>query len=401
MRFEASRPVSIGARRTVGASRRKALTPKGWCIFCGLAGLSLALGAAQAQQPSPKGDATAGLSVGPATVAQHWSKYDYPRSVPEGAAYHIVERGDTLWDLSKRYLGNPYLWPQIWDQNRYVTDAHWIYPGDPLLLPKVSLVGSQAGADVGDDTGLPDDGGLSPVTPGAEAGSVLYPISEEATVQCAPYVVQSREDEGLSIVGSEEGATRVAHSYGSILYLSRGSNGGVKAGDVYSLQHAAYKVKHPVTGKNLGTKVEVTGWGRVILVTDASASVIVEQACGAIHAGDYLRPFEKQNVPLALRRTPPDRLTPPSGKSAGYVVDTADDAMITGTNSVVTIDLGSEAGLTPGNLLTVYRTVYPSVPTPRNVVGELAVLTVRERTATAKVMSSRDAIINGDQVELR
>jgi len=75
--------------------------------------------------------------------------------------------------------------------------------------------------------------------------------------------------------------------------------------------------------------------------------------------------------------------------------------MIAGTNSVVTIDLGSEVGVTPGNVLTVYRTMYPSVPTPRNVVGELAVLTVRERTATAKVMSSRDAISNGDQVELR
>lgn len=378
------------------------MTPKGLRSFCGLAALSLALGPAQAQQAKAKGDpAAAGLPVGPATVAQHWSKYDYPKSIPEGAPYHIVERGDTLWDLSKRYLGNPYLWPQIWDQNRYVTDAHWIYPGDPLLLPKVSLVGSQAGGDVGDDTGLPDDDGLAPVTPGAEPGSVLYPISEEVTVQCAPYVVPSREDEGLYVVGSEQGADKAALSFGDILYLNRGSNGGVKAGDVYSIQHAAYKVKHPASGKGLGTKIEVTGWGRIILVTESSASLLVEQACTDIHAGDYLRPFEKQNVPLALRRTPPDRLTAPSGKSSGYVVDVAEDAMIVGTNSVVTIDLGSEAGLTPGNMLTVYRTVYPSVPTPRNVVGELAVLTVRERTATAKIMSSRDAISNGDQVELR
>ena len=45
--------------------------------------------------------------------------------------------------------------------------------------------------------------------------------------------------------------------------------------------------------------------------------------------------------------------------------------------------------------------MYPSVPTPRNVVGELAVVTVQEKTATAKVIYSHDAIMNGDQVELR
>jgi len=368
--------------------------------LCGITALSLVLGPALAQQAAPKGADMSGLSVGPATIPPHWSKYDFPKSIPEGAPYHIIERGDTLWDLSKRYLGNPYLWPQIWDQNRYVTDAHWIYPGDPLILPKVSLISDQAGTAVGDMGILPEGEG-QPVTPGAEPGSVLYPISEEATVQCAPYIVNSREDEGLYIVGSELGSDKNALASLDILYLNRGSNGGVKAGDVYSLHHATYKVKHPTNGRTLGTKVEVTGWGRVILVTENSASVLVEQACADIHAGDYLKPFEKQNVPLALRHAPPDRLTPISGKASGYIVDVAEDAMIAGTNNVVSIDLGSEVGVTPGNVLTVYRTVYPSVPTPRNVVGELAVLTVRERTATAKVMSSRDAISNGDQVELR
>src|SRR5262245_41506087 len=116
-----SRPRFSIARRTAGASRRKALRTKGLWSLCGTAALSLVLGPAQAQQAAPD---SGGLSTGPATIAPHWSKYDYPKSIPEGAKYHVVERGDTLWDLSKRYLGNPYLWPQIWDQNRYVRDAH-------------------------------------------------------------------------------------------------------------------------------------------------------------------------------------------------------------------------------------------------------------------------------------
>ena len=86
------------------------------------------------------------LQTGPATIAPHWTKNpSFPTSIPEGTAYYIVVRGDTLWDISARFLKNPYLWPQIWNENKYIKDAHWIYPGDPLLLPKVALVAEGAG----------------------------------------------------------------------------------------------------------------------------------------------------------------------------------------------------------------------------------------------------------------
>jgi hypothetical protein len=186
-----------------------------------------------------------------------------------------------------------------------------------------------------------------------------------------------------------------------ILYLNKGGNAGVRAGDVYTLNHMAYEVRHPASGNKLGYKIEVTGWARVILVEEQTATLVVEQSCADIHAGDYLKPFERVSVPLAVRRPPPDRLTPPSGKVQGYVVDIADDAMIAGAGHILSIDLGSEDGVAPGNMLTVYRIVYPSVPTSRNVVGEIAVLAVRDKTATAKVLSSNDAISAGDQVEVR
>lgn len=370
----------------------------------GVAVFSLALGPASAQDATaPAGAGASGLRTGPASIPPHWSKYDYPKSVGEGERYTIIERGDTLWDLSQRYLGSPFLWPQIWNANPYVKDAHWIYPGDPLVFPKVALVSPEAGAPTGAETGTPDEGeaGAQEGAEGGEAASVLYPVSEETTIQCAPYVVAEREDEGLYVLGSELGSDKVALTERDFLYLNRGSNGGVKSGDLYSIHHPTYVVRHPVTNKKLGTKIETTGRGRVILVTENSATLVVEQACADIHAGDYLKAFEKANVPLALRRDWSDRLTPPTGKAAGYVVDIAENADIAGTNSVLTIDLGSQAGVAPGNLLSVYRVMYPTVPTPRNVVGELAVLTVRDTTATAKVLSSRDAIMAGDQVELR
>jgi hypothetical protein len=369
--------------------------------------LAVAVGPAWAQTAAVSAPASGDseLQVGPATIAPHWSKYKYPETVPEGATYYLIKRGDTLWDLAGRFLANPFLWPQIWDQNRYITDAHWIYPGDPLIIPRVGVVSDRAG-QAGETAGAERTGEEAPGQEGAagaagERRSLLQPAITEMGLQCAHYILDDPEDSSLIVIGSEQGATKLAFGDRDILYLGKGSNAGVKAGDVYSLHHVSYEVKHPDSGRTIGRKIETTGWGRVILVQEDSSTIMVEQACMDIHAGDYAKPFQKAVVPMIVPRPPSDRLTPPTGKADGSIVDIGDDSMIAGAEQLVSVNLGAAQGMSPGNILSVYRVMYPGVPTARNVLGELVVVSVRERTATARVSYSRMEIMAGDRVELR
>jgi hypothetical protein len=359
-------------------------------------------------QPAP-----AGLQTGPATIAPHWTRNtSFPTQIPEGTAYTIVARGDTLWDIAARFLKSPYLWPQIWDQNKYIKDAHWIYPGDPIVLPKMAMIAEQAGqapvesGPEGLGEGLAErgaEGALGEAGASADAGAAasLGPVTEEMALQCAQYVVPQREDESLYLLGSELGGDKVALSDRDIVYLNKGSNAGVKAGDLYTLHHVAYPVRHPTSGKKLGTKIETTGWVKVILVQEDTACAVIERACFDIHAGDYLKPFEKVNVPMVVRRAPAECCAPANGKITRHIVDLQNNVTIAGEGQFLTIDAGTDDGVAPGNVFSVYRIVYPSVPTPRAALGEATIVSVRENTSTAKVTYSKYEIMVGDQAELR
>lgn len=91
---------------------------------------------------------------------------------------HTVVRGDNLWDLAQRYLGNPFLWPEIYRLNRdVVEDPHWIYPGEILRLPGEGSVVAEAPAGQ-----TPPPGQPAPVTPVDPSQPTVFRRAQRAPV---------------------------------------------------------------------------------------------------------------------------------------------------------------------------------------------------------------------------
>lgn len=356
-------------------------------------------------------------------VGDHWTAWDPPSEFPEGTKVHIVVAGDTLWDLAAAHLGNPYLWPQIWEKNPYVLDAHWIYPGDPLAIG-VEVVGADEAGALMADGSADGDGEHGDTAPAGGRGNVPVPLGAESDIYCSGFIDPSDESFGWSIVGSEYEAVmpptavlpthsrssragnfgqaltvKYTLSLGDVIYLDGGRNAGLSPGMVLEAVEVGREVRHPITRDKFGRLYETLGRVRVLSVQDDGAIAEIIQSCSDMRVGNRLRVFQPEPVPLA-RRTPLRPVNEPTWNDltdAPVILGAPADIVSLGQDHVVYIDRGADDDVLPGDFFTVYR-INPHGG-PAVVLGELAVLTSRSHTAVAKILESRYPIYAGDRLE--
>jgi hypothetical protein len=361
-------------------------------------------------------------------VGDHWTAYNPPdpATYPAGARTHEIKPGDTLWELAQQYYSDGYLWPQLWESNTWITDAHWIYPGDVLLI-------SGEGSATAAASGTGDEGAMSTVTPKstmaeeenaftatqtddgfavarANVPNNPIPLGTEADIFCYGYIGDPNEPMPNYVASHEDVEVKylprtdlsAAAAPGDLIYIHGGAATGLVAGETYIAVEPDEQVVHPVTGVVLGQHYDYVGQIR-ILCTDTEPNLsraIVLEACREISIGARLKPMPELPIPIARVPELPAWCDPPSGNTNGYIVDSRswDLGLVEGV--LVQIDLGSENQIEPGDFLTVFRPS-PRAGQPRMVLGEVGVLTTQARTATAIVLRARREMNVGDQVELR
>lgn len=367
-------------------------------------------------------------------VGDHYTPYNPPdpSTYPAGAKTHEIKAGDTLWALAQQYYGNAYLWPQLWESNTWVTDAHWIYPGDVLLVEgeaaAAAVVAKQegtAGTEIGNERGtLASTTTGSPMTEptfttDTSAGGIAVariaresrpiPLATEADIYCYGYIgrpdeplpnsIESFEDVEIKYVPRADDYAASA-SVTDLIYVRGGSATGLVAGETYLAVEPAELVHHPVTGELIGRHYRYVGQVRILCTENDRSRAMVVQACREIPVGARLKPIPQLPIPIARVPDLPAWCDPPSGRTTGTIIDSREWTLGLVEGNLVQIDLGTDNQVQPGDFLTVYRAALRS-DQPRQVLGEIGVLTTEARTATAVVLAVRRELLVGDSVEMR
>jgi hypothetical protein len=380
-------------------------------------------------------------------VGDHWTAYNPsdPSTWPAGSKTYTIKAGDTLWGLAQQFFKNAYMWPQLWESNTWITDAHWIYPGDVLLIDaetaqQIAATNATAGggttapALMTDTTTAPGSAGAEavPLANDARDGFITaadgvggsrnpIPLATEADVYCYGYIGDSNEPMPNSIRGWDDSDMRyepgalhqeITGSAGDLVLLNGGTSSGLVAGETYIVIENGGLVSRPDKGKDkgkrknknteiIGRQYLYSGQVRVLCADEHTARGIITQSCTDVHVGARLKPLPQIPIPLARVPNMPVFCDTSSGKHRGFIVGAQggwDEAL--GEGLLVEVNLGQADQIQPGDFLTVYRDSFQPGQ-GYQVLGEVGILTTNTHTATGKIMAMRYAMRVGDRVEIR
>jgi len=343
-------------------------------------------------------------------VAAHSSRWDYPQEATPGPGQelHIVVKGDTLWDLGNKYLGNPFAWPQIWELNKWVKDPHWIYPGDPILVE--SSRGTVAQPKDGQNLSPQEVADLKPdVRRASKPVMDEYGFSFQDFIQM-PYLVPMsgeayfKQIGAFKIVGRED-KTKDLLADGDFLYIGGGSNQGVKAGDRLVVTNVvARNFHHPDDQhrtKVLGDIVEQFGIIRVTHVYPSQSVAIIEKSLDGITSEGYAAPYSEPPAIVNSLRT--DIASPVTLKEpASKVIFIRMNKAVAAGGDMVIIDRGAGDGYKVGDILLTARPIPldPGKPGSKDMtntyLGQLLVIRTGERASTCRILRSKGEVLVGD-----
>ena len=219
----------------------------------------------------------------------------------EGEEIYTIKKGDTLWDISSKFLKDPFLWPKLWQRNPYITNPHWIYPGRPITLVPLEEPKKVAEEPKKEPPSPPPpkEVVVQKVVPPVEAKPVVKPTEEKPVgwpdTRSAGFV-SDVEYPGIGIVlDSKEGKNLMAE--GDIMYLGFKKEEQVLVGDKFTVFRGSTDLlRHPFTGQKVGRRYNILGNIQIIDIHGNFYTAKVFEAFEEIQKGDRLKPYEKDRM---------------------------------------------------------------------------------------------------------
>lgn len=265
---------------------------------------------------------------------------------------HVVVKGDTLWDISARFFKSPWKWQAIWGLNKdTITNPHWIYPGDVILLDRntgtLQINAAQpASAPQVNQTLNGNVVKLSPQIRKISSDHTQIPVipfNEIAPFLAKALVAETNDTVTLPILeGTYE--QRELLGVGDIAYVR---NLPADKG----LNWQAYRMGKPLidpdTHQLLGNEIIYLG-DAVVEKFAPLSEMRITQSVMEIAKGDH---FRQASEPAPSDFQPHAPSTPITAK----IISIYSGATHAGRNAVITLNKGSDDGLENGHVLALYQ----------------------------------------------
>lgn len=309
----------------------------------------------------------------------------------EEPTVYVIQKGDTLWGLSGKFLNNPRYWPNLWSKNPQVTNPHFIYPGQTIRFVNGKLEVVAAPEETGGQK--------------ASSAGQLVQAAEAEVAEEKAFTVRGNEGWLVEkelvptgrIIAGQHG--RLVLGEDDTVFTDVGRSHGGADGSKYTILRKPKKVTHPVTGDVVGFRVYPLGVMQLTQVTELNSRGIISSSYKEIEPGDLLAPYQ----PIKRRTVALKMTTKPL---RGVIVESTDANAAIAAGDVVYLDLGASQGAEQGNLLYVIRKVEIEKmlvdryvgQLPSEVVGAVVIVETGKNTSTAIVVKSIDAIFKGNEV---
>lgn len=258
---------------------------------------------------------------------------------------YTVVRGDTLWDISGKFLRQPWQWPQLWHANPQIANPDLIYPGDSLVLgfvegqPQLML---ERGASRGTIK-------LSPkvrTTPVAEAIPSI-PLESINSFLLTNRIMDSAEAFNAAPYIVAGNAERVLSGIGDRIY-ARGAFDPAQS--VYGIFRQGKVYTDPETQEFLGINADNIGGGEIVATEGDISTLVLQRSREEVRLGDRLFSDEQRAVNSTFFPSAPQ------SDIHGVIIDVPRGVTQIGKYDVVTLNRGTRDGLREGNVLAVYKT---------------------------------------------
>ncbi|PHS73016.1 MAG: peptidoglycan-binding LysM-like protein [Cycloclasticus sp.] len=298
---------------------------------------------------------------------------------------YVVVKGDTLWDISARFLQTPWRWPDIWQANDQIENPHLIYPGDIIEL---SFIDGQPRLTL-----KRGDGKLSPSIRRSSLEDAIptIPIGDIAAFLNNPRVMTQEEHDAAPYVVAFDDE----HILGSPGYKAYVRSLDENSEEGYSVVRQGAEFKDGETGESLGFESVFIAESTVERTGDP-ATVMVSKATREVLKGDRLLPAVEGPVVQNYFPRAPD------SDIKGRIIAVVDGVSQIGKHNIVVIDRGQQNGVEVGHVLQIDRageTIRDvvagggaEVTLPDEKAGTLMVFRVFERVSYGLVMKSRHAL---------